>query len=107
MLARSAKLPINSVALVASATNEEVVSIVRNLLSEEGISTCLQVVLPGCKSARFLSWRNFIISIDHLLSKLLAGSKVPTICKNAPFCKSIGMEDFVSSSTEFLNMIDY
>ena len=90
----SVQLPINSVAVVASASNHEVSTIVRNLLHHQGISTCLQVELPVCKPVKSIFWRSFIMGIDRLLSKLLAGSKVPSFNEKLPNCPLRTLEDF-------------
>ena len=106
MLGGSGQLPINSVAVVSSASNDEVATLVTNLLNDVGISTCLHIELPvsNVTSSRFL--HRFIISVDKLLSRLLAGSKVPDIIRTPPYCPTIAMEDFVGCASVFLNKID-
>lgn len=106
VLAGLGQLPINSVAIVSSASNKEVATFVRNLLNEWGISTCLQIELPVSKSTYSPFLYPFIIKIDKLLSRFLAGSKVPNISEKSPYCPWITIEDFVSCPDEFLNITD-
>ena len=106
-LAEFGELPINSVAIVYSASNEEAANFVRNLINELGISTCLQIELPVSKSTNSPFLYPFIIKIDKLLSRFLPGSRVPDINQKSPYCPWITMEDFVSYPDEFLIKIDY
>ena len=100
------QLPINSVAVVSSASNEDAATLVTNCLNDVDISKCIHVELPfsNLTSSRFL--HRFVVSVDKLLSRLLSGSIPPDTGRKPLYCPAIAMKDFVSCSNDFLNKID-